>query len=94
MDGLLLTRGERLRNASEKVGLVAGPSLLFAFVLLALGFWIDAVFVAAGAGLVAVSLGPVTRTRLSAAICGVLLFCAIFLFMLFSAWIVSHPAPD
>jgi hypothetical protein len=94
MDGLLLTRGERLRIFGEKTGLVAGPSLVFALVLLALGLWVDAVVVAAVAGLTAVSLGPMTRTRLGAAICGVLLVAALVALLLFTAWIASHPAPS
>jgi hypothetical protein len=94
MDGLLLTRGERLRNFGERTGLVAGPSLAFALVLLGLGLWVDAVFVAGVAGLTGVSLGPMTRTRLGAVICGVLLVGGLFTVLLFSAWIASHPAPS
>jgi len=47
VDGLLLTRRQRLRGFGEKTGLVAGPSLVFALVVLALGLWVDAIFAAA-----------------------------------------------
>jgi hypothetical protein len=91
VDGLLLTRRQRLRGFGEKTGLVAGPSLVFALVVLALGLWVDAIFVAAVAALTAISLGPMARTRLGAAICGFLLAGSLFVFLLFTAWIVSHP---
>ena len=94
MDGLLLTRAERLRGFGEKVGLVAGPSAVLALVLLALGFWADAIFVAVVAGLTAVSLGPVVSTRRGAALCGLLTAGVLVGLLLFSAYIVSHPAPS
>jgi hypothetical protein len=94
VDGLLLTRGQRLRGYGEKLGLVSAPSLVFALVVLALGLWADAVFVTVVAGLTALSLGPVVRTRLGAVVCGVLLLAGFVVLLLFTAWIVSHPAPS
>jgi hypothetical protein len=91
VDGLLLTRRERLRSLGEKTGLVAGPSLVFALVVLALGLWVDAVFVTAVAGVTALALGSMARTRLGAAIGGCLLLGGLFVFLLFAAWMVSHP---
>jgi hypothetical protein len=91
VDGLLLTRRERFRSVWEKIGLVAAPSLVLAVVVLALGMWVDAVFVTAVAGLTSVSLGPLARTRLGAVIGGCLLLGGLVVFLLFTAWMVSHP---
>jgi hypothetical protein len=93
MDGLLLTRGERIRKFGERTGLVAGPSLVFALVLLGPGEWVGAVFVTAAAGLTVLGLGP-PRTRVGAAACGVVLLACIVALLLFAAWIVAHPAPS
>jgi hypothetical protein len=91
VDGLLLTPSAThpRRLGENRTG--RGPSLVLALVVLTLGMWVDDVFVSAIAGLTVLALGPMARTRLSAAICGCLLLGGIFVFLLFTAWMVSHP---
>jgi hypothetical protein len=91
VDGLLLTRRQRLRSYGEKMGLVVAPSLVLALVVLALGLWIDAVFVAAAAGITALSLGSSAGTRRGAAVFGLLLVAAIIVFLYIASWLISHP---
>lgn len=91
MDGLLLTRRERLRNFGEKTALVAGPSSVLALVALGLGYWVDAVFVLAIAGLAALAVGSMLRSRIGAAVFGLLLAGGILVFLLASSWLISHP---
>ena len=91
MDGLLLTRRQRLRSYGEKTGLVVGPSVILALVALALGLWADAVFVVAIAGLTALAMGSSIRTRGGAAVFGVLLVAAIIMFLVAVSWLISHP---
>jgi len=91
VDGLLLTRRERLRGYSEKTALVLAPSLVLALVVLALGGWVDAVVVTAVAGLTAFALGSTVRTRVGAAVIGLLLAAAIIGFLLAASWVISHP---
>ena len=91
MDGLLLTRRERLRGYSEKTALVLGPSLALAFVVLALGDWVVALLVVAVAGNTALALGSAVRTRLGAAVVGLLLVAGIVGFLLTASWLASHP---
>jgi hypothetical protein len=91
VDGLLLTRRERLRSYGEKTGLVVGPSLVLALVALALGLWVDAVVVVAIAAITALALGSAVRTRRGAAVLGVLLVAGIFLLLVAISWVASHP---
>ena len=91
MDGLLLTRRERLRGFGERVGLIVGPSLVLALVTLAYGLWAVALLVIAIAGLTALALGSALRSRLGAAVFGLLLAGGILLFLLASGWLISHP---
>jgi hypothetical protein len=90
-DGLLLTRRERLRNYTERTGLVVGPSLVLALVALALGLWVDALVVVAIAGITALALGSAVRSRAGAAVLGVFLVAGIFLLLLAISWVASHP---
>jgi hypothetical protein len=91
VDSYRLTRRERLRKYSEQTALVVGPSLVLALVALALGLWVDAVVVVAVAGLTALALGSALRTRIGAAVMGLLLVAGIFLILLAVAWLGSHP---
>jgi hypothetical protein len=91
MDGLLLTRRQRLRGFGEKSALVLGPSLVLALVELAFGDWAVALFVTAIALLTAVAVGSTLRSRLGAAIFGLVLFGGILVFLLASGWLISHP---
>jgi hypothetical protein len=91
MDGLLLTRRERFRSFGEKTVLVAGPSVVLALVALGLGFWVDAVFVLAIAGLTGIAAGSMLRSRIGAAVFGFLLAGGILVFLLASSWLISHP---
>jgi hypothetical protein len=91
MDGLLLTRRQRFRSYGEKTALVLGPSAVFALVVLALGLWVDAVFIGAVAGITALSAGSAVRSRLGGAVFGFVVLGGIFLFLLFSSWMVTHP---
>jgi hypothetical protein len=91
VDGLLLTRRERLRGYSERMGLIVGPSGLLALVGVALGIWASAAFMAAVAGMVAVAAGSSLRTRRGAAVFGLCLAAAIFVFMILVALVMSHP---
>jgi hypothetical protein len=91
VDGLLLTRRERLRGYSQRTGLVLGPSLVLALVVLAMGQWVDAVFVVAVAGITALALGSALRSRIGAAVLGLLLVGAIVCFLLAASWLISHP---
>jgi apolipoprotein N-acyltransferase len=91
VDGLLLTRRERLRGFGERTGLIVGPSLVLAFIELVSGLWAVALLVTAIAGLTALALGSTLRTRRSAAIFGLLLACGILLFLLATGWFISHP---
>ena len=91
MDGLLLTRRQRLRSFGEKTALVLGPCAVLALVELALGLWVDAVFVVAVASLTALSVGSMVRSRMGAAVLGAFLLGALVVFLLFAAWMVSHP---
>jgi hypothetical protein len=91
VDGLLLTRRERLRGFSERTGLVVGPSLILALVELAAGLWAVALLVMAIAGLTALALGSALRSRRSAAVFGLLLAGGILLFLLATGWFISHP---
>jgi hypothetical protein len=91
VDGLLLTRRERLRNFTERTALVVGPSLVLALVALALGQWVVAVVVVAIAGITAIALGSAVRTRTGAAVLGVLLVAGLILILLAVSWLGSHP---
>ena len=91
MDGLLLTRRERLSMYGEKAGLVAGPSLVLALVAVVLGQWVVAVAVAAVAALAALGLGSALRTRTGAIVLGLLLVAGIGGFLLMVSWLGSHP---
>ena len=91
MDGLLLTRRERLRGFGERTGLIVGPSLILAFIELAAGLWAVALLVIAIAGLTALALGSAVRSRRSAAVFGLLLAGGILLFLLATGWFISHP---
>ncbi len=91
MDGLLLTRRQRLRGFGEKTGLIAGPSVVVAIVVLALGVWAVALVVLAIAGLIALAAGSMVRTRLGAAVFGLLLAGGILAFLLATGWLISHP---
>jgi len=91
VDGLLLTRRQRLRGFGERTGLIVGPSLMLALVALALGLWVDAVLVAAIAGLTALTAGSSVRSRVGAAVLGLLLVGGILVFLLLVSWFISHP---
>ena len=91
MDGLLLTRRQRLRGFGEKTSLVAGPSVVLALVELAFGLWAVTLFVVAIAGLTGGAVGSMLRTRLGAAVFGIVLAGGILLFLLASGWLISHP---
>ena len=91
MDGLLLSRRQRLRGFGEKTGLIVGPSLVLALVELAWGLWAVALLVVAIAGLTALAMGSTIRSRLAAAVLGLLLVGGILLFLLASGWLISHP---
>jgi len=91
VDGLLLTRRQRLRGLGEKTGLVMGPSVVLALVELAWGLWVVAVFVVAIAGLTALAVGSMLRSRVGAAVFGLLLAGGILFFLLSSGWLISHP---
>jgi len=91
VDGLLLTRGQRLRSYGEKTGLIVGPSTVLALVELGLGVWVDAVFVVAIAAITALAAGSSIRSRTAAAVCGVLLAAGILCFLLLLSWFISHP---
>jgi hypothetical protein len=91
VDGLLLTRRERLRAYSEKAALVAGPSLVVALVAVVVGQWVVAIAVAAVAVLAALGLGSALRTRTGAVVLGLLLVAGIVVFLLLVSWLGSHP---
>jgi hypothetical protein len=91
MDGLLLTRRERLRMYTERTALVVGPSLVLALVALAVGQWVVAVVVVAVAGITALALGSAVRSRVGAAVLGVLLVAGMILILLAISWLGSHP---
>jgi hypothetical protein len=91
VDGLLLTRRERLRRYTERTALVIGPSLVLALVAFALGLWVDAIVVVAIAGMTALALGSAVRTRAGAAVVGLVLVAGIFLLLLAISWVASHP---
>jgi hypothetical protein len=91
VDGLLLTRRQRLRGFGERTGLIVGPSAILALVALGLGLWVDAILVAAIAGLTGLAAGSTVRSRVGAAVFGLLLACGIFVFLLAAAWLISHP---
>jgi hypothetical protein len=91
VDGLLLTRRERLRDYGEKTGLIVGPSAILALVVLGLGLWVDAILVVAIAGLTALAAGSSIRSRRGAVVSGLLLAGGILVFLLAAAWLISHP---
>jgi hypothetical protein len=91
VDGLLLTRRERLRGFGERTGLIVGPSLVVALIELVSGLWAVALLVTAIAGLTALALGSALRARRSAAVFGLLLAGGILLFLLATGWFISHP---
>ena len=91
MDGLLLTRRQRLRSFWEKTALVAAPSLVLALVALALGLWVDAIVIASAAGLAGLGWGSSARTRRGAALLGLTVLAACALFLYITSWVISHP---
>jgi apolipoprotein N-acyltransferase len=91
VDGLLLTRRERLRIYIERTALLVGPSLVLALVALAIGQWVVAVVVVAIAGITALALGSAVRTRVGAAVLGILLVAGLVLVLLAISWLGSHP---
>jgi hypothetical protein len=91
VDGLLLTRRQRLRSFGEKTALVFAPSLVLAVVALALRLWVDAVAIAGIAGLAALGWGSAARTRKGAAILGLVVLAGNVLFLVVAAWLISHP---
>ena len=64
---------------------------MLALVELALGLWVDAIFVAAIAGMVALAAGSSVRSRKGSAVFGLCLVAAILLFLLIASWLISHP---
>jgi hypothetical protein len=91
VDGLLLTRRQRLRGYGERTGLILGPSVVLALVALGLGLWVDAIFVVGIAGLTALAAGSTVRSRVGAAVFGLVLVAGIFVLLLAAAWLISHP---
>jgi len=91
VDGLLLTRRERMRGFGEKAVLVAGPSVVLALVELAFGLWAVTLFVLAISGLTGLATGSMVRSRIGAAIFGLVLAGGIVLFLLAAGWLISHP---
>jgi hypothetical protein len=91
VDGLLLTRRQRLRRFGVTTGLVVGPSFVLALVPLSQGLWVVAVFVAAIAGLTALAAGSMVRSRVGALVFGLLLASGILLFLLAAGWLIAHP---
>jgi hypothetical protein len=91
VDGLLLTRRQRLRSFGEKAALTFCPSLVLALVALGLGLWVDAVVIAAIAGMAAVGWGSSARTRRGAAILGLAVLAGNVLILFAISWIASHP---
>ena len=65
--------------------------MVLALVELAWGYWAVALLVVAIAGLTALAVGSTIRSRLAAAVCGLLLVGGILLFLLASGWLISHP---
>ncbi len=91
MDGLLLTRRERLRGFGQRTGLIVGPSFLLALVELASGDQTVALFVFAIAALTALAVGSLVETKVGAAVFGLLLVGAFVGFLLMAGWLISHP---
>ena len=91
MDGLLLTRRQRLRSYGEKTGLILGPSVVLALVVLVPGLWVDSIFVVAVAGMTALAAGSSIRTRRGSAVFGLFLAAAILCFLVAASWLISHP---
>jgi hypothetical protein len=91
VDGLLLTRRERLRGYSQRTGLIIGPSLVLALAELAYGDRPVALFIFAVSALTALAVGSMVETKVGATVFGLLLFGAIVGFLLMSSWLVSHP---
>jgi hypothetical protein len=91
VDGLLLTRRQRLRGFGEKTALVAGPSVILALVELAFGLWAVTLFVIAVSALTGAAVGSMLRTRIGAAVFGLVLAGGILLFLLAAGWLISHP---
>jgi hypothetical protein len=91
VDGLLLTRRQRLRSFGEKAALTFCPSLALAVVALGFGLWVDAVVIAGIAGMVAFGWGSSARTRRSAAILGLVILVGNVLFLFVISWLATHP---
>ena len=90
-DGLLLTRGDRVRLFWSKLGCAYGPSFLLGVIALALGAgavgWMILVVGALLALFVATSAKKVRGALIGGLVCAVLLF----VFQLVVAWFASHP---
>jgi hypothetical protein len=91
VDGLLLTRRQRMRGFGEKTALIAGPSIILALVELAFGLWAVTLFVIAISGLTGLAAGSMVRSRIGAAVFGLALVGGIVLFLFAAGWLISHP---
>jgi hypothetical protein len=90
-DGLLLTRRERLKLFSGRLGGGLGPPLLLAVVVAALGGGAVAVAIAALGILLGLVVATNARTTRGAVIAGCAIAVALFVLQLVIAWFASHP---
>ena len=90
-DGVLDTRGYRLRCFAENLlCAVAAPALL-ALATLVVGGWVAAVIVAVLALALALVVATSARTALGAAMGGVVVAVTILLFFVVTDWFFNHP---
>jgi hypothetical protein len=90
-DGLLLTRRDRLRLFSGKVGGGMGPPLALAVGVAAFGGGAVAVAVGVLGILLGLVIATSAKTSRGALIAGLAIAGALFALQIVLAWFVSHP---
>ena len=90
-DGVLDTRGYKLRCFVENLACAAAAPGLLVIVTLFLGGGVGSVIVAAIGFALALVVATSARTPRGAALGGVAVAAAIFLFLAVSDWLFTHP---
>lgn len=90
-DGLLLTRKERLRFFTTRLGAGLGPTLVLVAVAAALGGGAVAFSIAVVGVLCGLLVATSAKTIRGALVAGVAIAAVLFVLQIVFAWFVTHP---
>jgi hypothetical protein len=90
-DGVLDTRGYKLRCFAENLACAAAAPLLLTLVTLAAGGGVGSAIVAAVGLALALVVATSVRTTRGAAVGGLVVALVIFLFLFTTDWLFTHP---